>query len=699
MSMPKIAAEGRSASSRPWPRSNGVQSPQPPALEPGAPWNALGGTGWARLAKYRLDRLLALCAIQLLALQAPLLPPAAAQDRYRHSLSADAKPADAMPLNSRGLPATNDPAEAPGGGERPSARPSPHEQALPPTLGNLPGSRKLSAEADERGVVPWKDLLSLEDSKASPGDAAEEQPEKESQASLPKDPAERIPVLRSWTPDTGSAADQPDATEFGESGDFGDDFSWLPVTERRRRAGEGQPVKNVDTQALEDLAPSTASHRAPKAPPRKPMAHLPKKERPSPPAAVAEVSAMELTLTIGAGKIVRFQDKIDTVLLANPSIADIHMISPKATYVFGNAIGRTDLFALDGNGEVLAMIELRVRPDTELAEKELEIQHPEGSSRLSVIGDHVVAKGELTSLEEAIDVAASAESLAQTADELSNQTTLSGSQQINLRVRFAEVRSNDIHRLGINWQAIFDRGDFILGLATGNLAGVVDSFARDLTGSVFGNIDAGSVDVDILIEALQREGIVNILAEPNLTALNGQPASFLAGGEFPFPVPNSEGATTIEFREFGVSLNFIATLLPGNRIAIQVRPEVSQISFGSGIAFDGIAVPLLTVRRAETSIELGSGQTFAIAGLFQRNLSTDIDKFPLLAEIPILGTLFRSVSYQQEETELVVLITPYLVEPVSEKDLLLPGQRRKATEPVRETAAGSTRGMAGFILD
>lgn len=607
-------------------------------------------------------------------------------------------------------------------GEAPSARLSPPEQELLPSVDNQPGDRKPNVRANEKRVVPWKDLFSYEDSEEPPGDAPGRRPERESQESLSKDPAAGVSVMRSRTPNADSAQVRPDAAEPGDSSarrrrseeprnkeslrpggteepadDFGSDFFWLPVTEKKRRVSEDQPVKNVDTQRMEYWAPSTASDRAPKVPPRKPMAHLPKKE--SPPAAVSEVSAMELTLTIGAGKIVRFQDQIDMVLLANPSIADIHMISPKATYVFGNAIGRTDLFALDGNGEVIAMIELRVRPDTALAERELEIQHPEGSSRLSVIGDHVVAKGELASLEEAIDVAASAEGLAQATGKLSNQTTLSESQQINLRVRFAEVRSNDIHRLGINWQAIFDRGDFILGLATGNFAGVIDSFASDLTGSVFGNIDTGSVDVDILIEALQREGIVNILAEPNLTALNGQPASFLAGGEFPFPVPNSEGATTIEFREFGVSLNFIATLLPGNRIAIQVRPEVSQISFGSGIAFDGIAVPLLTVRRAETSIELGSGQTFAIAGLFQRNLSTDIDKFPLLAEIPILGKLFRSVRYQQEETELVVLITPYLVEPVSGRDLRLPGQRRKAAELGRKTAAGSTRGMTGFILD
>ena len=197
---------------------------------------------------------------------------------------------------------------------------------------------------------------------------------------------------------------------------------------------------------------------------------------------------------------------------------------------------------------------------------------------------------------------------------------------------------------------------------------------------------------------MQREGIINLLAEPNLTAINGETANFLAGGEVPIPVPGGAGGetVTIDYKPFGVSLDFIPTLLPGERINLRVRPEVSTISNSGGVFIDGFAIPAFTVRRAETSVELASGQTFAIAGLFQRDLTTDTDKFPVLGDVPVLGQLFQSQRFKRYETELVILITPYLVQPSSNRNFALPNDR--LDEPTRPLIKKSKKG-AGFIVN
>lgn len=416
---------------------------------------------------------------------------------------------------------------------------------------------------------------------------------------------------------------------------------------------------------------------------------------------IPELPRSDLSLSVGKGRLIRLSRLIDKVLLADPSVADVHVVSPRLIYVFGSKVGQTDLFALAADGDVVAFVDLAVAPDVDVAGSRIEERYPGSTARLDALGGKVVASGEVGSFAEAYDVAALAQGLAPEGIPPYNRTAIDRSQQVNLRVRFAEVRRNDIYRLGINWQALIERGDFLVGLATGNFAVVGSEVGDETFATAFGSFDSGSVELDVVIDALQREGIVNILAEPNLTALNGEAASFLAGGEFPFPVPSGNGDVTIQFREFGVSLSFLPTLLGDDRIAIQVRPEVSQINFGSGFAIDGFVVPLLTVRRTETTVELNSGQTFALAGLFQRNVTDDLDKFPFLADIPILGKLFQSVRYQQEETELVILITPYLVNPVSDRErMALPGAPPEGMRlPHRKPPRSPVDDTVGFIID
>src|SRR4029077_10113779 len=161
----------------------------------------------------------------------------------------------------------------------------------------------------------------------------------------------------------------------------------------------------------------------------------------------------------------------------------------------------------------------------------------------------------------------------------------------------------------------------------------------------------------------EDHGLISVLAEPNLSALSGEPASFLAGGEFPIPVPQGNNTISIDFKKFGVSLNFVATIAEGNRINLHVSPEVSQLSTTGAIQVGGINVPALTTRRAETTIELSSGQSFAIAGLLQNNITQDLNKFPWLGDVPVLGSLFRSTAFQHDESELGVIVTPYIVRP------------------------------------
>jgi pilus assembly protein CpaC len=263
--------------------------------------------------------------------------------------------------------------------------------------------------------------------------------------------------------------------------------------------------------------------------------------------------------------------------------------------------------------------------------------------------------------------------------------------QINLRVRVAEMSRAVVKQFGINLQNVFNNGSVAFGLVTANpaligLAGVAAGKVLPLTpgdptigfnvqnqsalggatnNNLFAGGRSGNFSTNAVIDALDNHGLVTVLAEPNLTAISGEPASFLAGGEFPIPVPAGQGLVGIDWKKFGVSLNFVATLASDDRINLHVMPEVSELSNVGAITIDGVSVPALTKRTAETTIELASGQSFAIAGLLQNNVTQNINKFPWLGDIPVLGQLFRSEAFQRNESELVIIVTPYIVHPIA----------------------------------
>jgi pilus assembly protein CpaC len=231
--------------------------------------------------------------------------------------------------------------------------------------------------------------------------------------------------------------------------------------------------------------------------------------------------------------------------------------------------------------------------------------------------------------------------------------------QVNLRVMVAEVQRSVSKDFGFNFSAIGSGVSFVSALAP-----LVSPFSATLDKTL------GSVDVSAALKALEQEGLVSVLAEPNLTALSGETASFLAGGELPFATVNQDGAIVVEFKDFGVSLSFTPTILDRSRISMKVRPEVSQVS-GITQQVNGVAVRGINTRRAETTVELGDGESLVLAGLLQRNNSQDLDKVPGLGDVPILGTLFRSQEYARDETELMIVVTPYIVRPTTER-LALP---------------------------
>ena len=305
---------------------------------------------------------------------------------------------------------------------------------------------------------------------------------------------------------------------------------------------------------------------------------------------------------------------------------------------------------------------------------------------------------------------------------IDNRLSVASSLQVNLRVRIAEMSRNLIRQLGVNWANLADLGKYAqIGLLTTNPLVNVTGTPNLLTGGYNFNTPGHVLDVNAFIDALAQDELVHILAQPNLTAISGETASFLVGGEFPIPVAQQNNQVTIEFKQYGVSLAFLPTVASDGRITLKVRPEVSQLTNQGAIQLSAgnstIQVPALTVRRAETTVELGSGQSFAIAGLLQDNADITGNAVPILGDVPVLGALFRSDNFQRNETELVIVVTPYLVRPVSDptvlrlptdgwqppsdlERILLLRQSARTAEPGRCSGrtAGHIPGQAGFIV-
>lgn len=411
--------------------------------------------------------------------------------------------------------------------------------------------------------------------------------------------------------------------------------------------------------------------------------------------AIGEGERGNINLAQGEGRVLRFSAPVDSVLVAEPAIADLQVVSPGVIYVFGKTVGQTNLIVLGPQGQEIASLGLNISNSAQPVARPMKALHPSSSAQIDAVGSRVIASGSLASVGEATDLNALLNTEGQGFQSTLNSATYTGSAQVNIRVRFAEVSRSELLRYGVNWNALFNNGTFSFGLITGGA--LAADAALGASNVISAGLNSGNVNIDALLEALQSNGILEILAEPNITAMTGQTASFLAGGEVPIPVPVNRDVVGIEYKSFGVSLMFTPTLLPNGRIALQVRPEVSSL-MGNTVEFGTFRVPSFRVRRADTRVEVGSGQTFAIAGLFQRESSQDLEKLLLLGDIPILGNLFRSKRFQRNETELVILITPYLVEPVRARTLASP-QDTPRSGSATAAAGPRSNGKFGFYIN
>ncbi|MAF50339.1 MAG: type II and III secretion system protein family protein [Rhodospirillales bacterium] len=382
------------------------------------------------------------------------------------------------------------------------------------------------------------------------------------------------------------------------------------------------------------------------------------------PAAAVEIiggGGDELQLEVSKGKLVRLDAPARTVFVADPEIADIQVKSPRLIYLLARKPGQTTLFAVDGQERVLANIPVSVSHNLGRLRKAVKSLVPGAQIFIDSVESSIVIEGVVDSATQVENIVRMAEKFLPEGGTILNRLGVDAPNQVNLRVRVAEISRGVDKQLGFNWTIAGSIGGLALGVATAN------PFSSSAINSITSGVSKFGWNLNAVIDALEEEGLVQVLAEPNLTATSGETASFLAGGEFPILVPGSDGTVTIEFKKFGVSLAFTPTIIGKSRVNLHVRPEVSQLSSSNAVTLNNFQVPSLTTRRAETTIELGSGQSFAIAGLLQNNVTHDISKFPGLGDIPVLGTLFKSDRFQRDESELVIIVTPYLVKPVSQQ--------------------------------
>ncbi len=396
---------------------------------------------------------------------------------------------------------------------------------------------------------------------------------------------------------------------------------------------------------------------------------------------VTASAARKLSVTLGKSVVVESPAGITRASLANPGIADVVVLSPRQVYVTGIGVGATNLTLWKNDTEVYRVFDVTVGPDLVDLKEQLHQLFPEETGvRVSSSRDHLTLSGTVSSSTRLSHVVSVAEAYAP--EKVVNLLQVGGVQQVMLEVRVAEMNRDLVRRLGVNlgftdhsgtnWglttlndlSAIVKEGTFPAGAAPWGYVPVLANAIVRLSKN--GNSWTGFID------ALQANGLVKILAEPTLVALSGQEANFLAGGEFPVPVPQSLGTTSIQFKKFGVGLNFTPTVLGDKLISMRVSPEVSELDFTNAIVLQGFVIPAISTRRASTVVELRDGQSFAIAGLMRSTVREKLSKYPVLGEVPILGSLFRSSSYQKNESELIIIVTPRLVRPLDGSRTVLP---------------------------
>ncbi|MGB7405484.1 MAG: type II and III secretion system protein family protein [Pacificimonas sp.] len=424
-----------------------------------------------------------------------------------------------------------------------------------------------------------------------------------------------------------------------------------------------------------------------------------------------------IELSQGKGTLVTLPQPVSDIFIVNQAVADVQVKSARQIYVMGTGNGETSLYATDARGRNIYSATVRVARNIDQTRDMLRVAMPDSDIGVLQMNGMVLLTGTVATPSEIEEASRLVEAFAGNGNLVVNKLKAATPAQVMLRVRFAEVSRVVSKQFGMNVAAVDPTTGFqfgftrdpdsllytpgtptipgstgvpgVVGGPTGGpgtpilpgvpaipgtpggqpIPGTPGFFEGVITGS--GALFQGSgllgLDVAALIDAMEDDGLISVLAEPNLTALSGETASFLAGGEFPIAVSDGDGGVAVEFKQYGVGITFTPTVMAGDRISLRVAPEVSDLTEAGAIRLNNISIPALSTRRAETSVELGSGESFMIGGLLRNNMSNSISKTPFLGDLPILGALFRSSGYRRDETELMIIVTPYLVKPTPQR--------------------------------
>ena len=413
-----------------------------------------------------------------------------------------------------------------------------------------------------------------------------------------------------------------------------------------------------------------------------------------------------IVVPTGKSQNIRTDTNFVDVVVGDPEIADVMPLTDRSLSILGKKIGTTRVSVYAEGKKLIGVFDIEVSYDVPKLAAELRQRFPRAQFRVSSVNGRIMLSGicpDGPTLDQAVTIAR------QFGPDVINSVQVLQAQQVLLEVRFVEIQRTAARELGIQWDLVAKN----VAAAVGQ-AGLISGNPPFGSVAVIGGLLAHGVHVDAVINALEQRDVARRLAEPNLVALSGDTASFLAGGEFPFPVSSSLGQITIEFKRFGVGLAFTPTVLSNGVINLKIEPEVSQLDPTNVITVSGTTIPSLIVRRANTTVELRDGQSFAIGGLLQNNVDAQQKQLPWLGSVPVLGALFRSALYQKKETDLVIIVTPHIVQPMrpgdvarvptddalpgNDADLFLLGEA-EITPSMKRRLAGVEPPLVGHILD
>jgi pilus assembly protein CpaC len=413
-----------------------------------------------------------------------------------------------------------------------------------------------------------------------------------------------------------------------------------------------------------------------------------------------------IVIATGKSQNIRTDSSFVDVVVGDPEIADVMPLTDHSLSVLGKKIGTTRVSVYAEGKKLVGVFDIEVSYDIPKLAAELRQRFPQAHFRVSSVNGRIMLSGtspDAPTLDKAVTIAR------QFGPDVINSVQVLQSQQVLLEVRFVEIQRTAARELGIQWDVVTKNVVAAIGQA-----GLISGNPPFGSVAVIGGLLSHGVRIDAIINALEQRDVARRLAEPNLVALSGDTASFLAGGEFPFPVSSSLGQVTIEFKRFGVGLAFTPTVLSSGTINLKIEPEVSQLDPTNIIQVNGTTIPSLIVRRANTTVELRDGQSFAIGGLLQNNLEAQQKQLPWLGSVPVLGALFRSALYQKKETDLVIIVTPHIVQPMrpgdvvrvptedaqpgNDADVFLLGEA-EITPSLKRRLAGVAPPPVGHILD